>query len=160
MTFDYKRALTVLAEHEVECIVVGGISAILQGAPFITFDLDVVHRRTPENVHRLLAALRSIDAIYRHDPRGLVPQESHLLGPGHNLLQTSCGPLDALGTGLSYDALLPDSEEIRLAPAVSARVLSLRRLIEVKAAAGRPKDLAALPTLRATLVEIEKKRGR
>ena len=160
--FDYKRALTVLAEHEVECIVVGGISAVLQGVPFITFDLDIVHRRTPENVLRLLAALRSIDARYRHDPRGLVPTESHLLGPGHNLLQTTCGPLDALGTvghGLSYDALLPDCEEIRLSPELSARVLSLRRLIEVKTAAGRPKDLAALPTMRATLAEIERKRS-
>jgi len=35
-------------------------------------------------------------------------------------------------------------------------VLSLPRLIEVKEAAGRPKDLAALPTLRATLEEIRR----
>ena len=162
MTFDFRRTLTVLAEHEVECIVVGGISAILHGVPFVTVDLDVVHRRTAENVHRLLAALRSIDARYRHDPRGLVPDESHLLGPGHNLLQTACGPLDALGAiepGLFYDDLLPDSEEIRLGPGLSTRVLSLRRLIEVKTASGRPKDLAALPMLRATLLEIERRRG-
>lgn len=162
MTFDYKRALTVLAEHEVEGIVVGGMSAVLRGVPFVTFDLDVVHRRTPENVHRLLAALRSLDARYRHDPRGLVPEESHLLGHGHNLLQTSCGPLDVLGSiapDLSYDDLLPDSEEVLLAPGLSTRVLSLRRLIEVKEATGRPKDLAALPMLRATLVEIEGHRG-
>lgn len=162
MTFDFRRALTVLAEHEVELIVVGGISAILQGAPVVTADLDVVHRRTPENVRRLLAALRSIDATNRHDPRGLAPEESHLLGPGHNLLQTTCGPLDALGAieaGLSYDDLLPDSEELRVGPNLSVRVLTLRRLVELKAASGRPKDLAALPTLRATLVEVEGKRG-
>jgi hypothetical protein len=162
MSFDFRRALTVLAAHEVEYIVVGGISAILQGAPVVTLDLDVVHRRTPENVGRLLAALRSIDARYRHDPRGLVPTESHLLGPGHNLLQTSCGPLDALGAidaGLSYDDLLADTEELRVAPGLSTRILSLRRLVELKTAAGRPKDLAVLPTLRATLLEIEKARG-
>lgn len=162
MRFDYRRALTVLAEHRVECIVVGGISAILQGAPVVTLDLDVVHRRTPENVRRLLAALRSIEARYRHDPRGLVPEEAHLLGPAHNLLQTTCGPLDALGAidaGLSYDDLLPDSEELRVGPNLSVRVLTLRRLVELKAASGRPKDLAALPTLRATLVEVEGKRG-
>ncbi|MCL4810597.1 MAG: hypothetical protein KJ062_22785, partial [Thermoanaerobaculia bacterium] len=148
MTFDFGRALAVLAEHEVELIVVGGISAILQGAPVVTLDLDVVHRRTPENVRRLLAALRSIDARYRHDPRGLVPEESHLLGPGHNLLQTTCGPLDALGAidaGLAYEDLLPDSEEVRVGPGLSTRVLALRRLVELKTTAGRPKDLAALP---------------
>lgn len=162
MTFDFGRALAVLAEHEVELVVVGGISAILQGAPVVTLDLDVVHRRTPENVRRLLAALRSIDARYRHDPRGLVPEESHLLGPGHNLLQTTCGPLDALGAidaGLAYEDLLPDSEEVRVGPGLTTRILSLRRLVELKTAAGRPKDLAALPTLRATLVELERKRG-
>ena len=162
MSFDYRRALTVLAAHEVECIVVGGISAILQGAPVVTLDLDVVHRRTPENVRRLLAALRSIEARYRHDPRGLVPEESHLLGPGHNLLQTTCGPLDALGAidaGLSYADLLPDSEELRVGPGLSTRILSLRRLIELKTAAGRPKDLAVLPTLRATLAHSEEARG-
>ncbi len=162
MTFDFRRALTVLAAREVELIVVGGISAILRGAPVVTLDLVVVHRRTPENVRRLLAALRSIDARYRHDPRGLVPEEEHLLGPGHNLLQTTCGPLDALGAienGLSWEDLLPDSEEMRVGPDLSVRVLSLRRLVELKVAAGRPKDLAVLPTLRATLVELEKTRG-
>lgn len=162
MTFDFRRALRVLAAHDVEFIVVGGISAILRGAPVVTLDLDVVHRRGPENVRRLLAALRSIDARYRHDPRGLVPEERHLLGPGHNLLQTTCGPLDALGAiedGLTYDDLLPDSEEMRVGPGLSARVLSLRRLVDLKAAAGRPKDLAVLPTLRATLAEIERARG-
>ncbi|MBL8114656.1 MAG: hypothetical protein JNK60_17380 [Acidobacteria bacterium] len=161
MIFDYRRALTVLAEHEVECIVVGGISAILHGATYVTFDLDIVHRRTPENVRRLLSALRTLEAVYRHDPRALVPEESHLLGKGHNLLQTTCGPLDALGEitpGLTYDDLLPDSEELRLAPGTSTKVLSLRRLIDVKAAAGRQKDLLALPALRATLAEIEKNR--
>lgn len=162
MTFDFRRALMVLAAHEVEFVVVGGISAILRGAPVVTLDLDLVHRRTPENVRRLLAALRSIDARYRHDPRDLVPEEKHLLGPGHNLLQTTCGPLDALGAiedGLSFEDLLADSEEMRVGPDLSVRVLSLRRLVELKEAAGRPKDLAVLPTLRATLVELEKTRG-
>ena len=108
----------------------------------------------------VLAALRSIEARYRHDPRGLVPEEVHLLGPGHNLLQTTCGPLDALDEGLSYDDLLPDSEEIKVGPDLSTRILSLRRIVELKTAAGRPKDLAVLPTLRATLAEIEKARRR
>ena len=80
---------------------------------------------------------------------------------GHNLLQTTCGPLDALGAiddGLSYDDLLPDSEEMRVGPDLTVRVLSLRRLVELKAATGRPKDVAVLPTLRATLVELERTR--
>lgn len=108
----------------------------------------------------MLAALRSIEARYRHDPRGLVPEEVHLLGPGHDLLQTTCGPLDALDEGLSYDDLLPDSEEIRVGPDLSTRILSLKRIVELKTAAGGPKDLAVLPTLRATIAKIEKARRR
>lgn len=39
------------------------------------------------------------------------------------------------------------------------KVLSLRRLIEAKTRAGRPKDLAMLPVLKATLREIERQEG-
>jgi hypothetical protein len=38
-----------LVAHDVEFIVVGGVAAVLQGAPVVTFDLDILHRRTPEN---------------------------------------------------------------------------------------------------------------
>lgn len=42
---------------------------------------------------------------------------------------------------------------------LDVRVLSLRRLIEVKQRAGRAKDLAALPVLRSTLERIEQQRS-
>lgn len=64
-SFEPLRILRVLSAHEVEFIVVGGVSAVLHGAPVTTFDLDIVHRRTPENIDRLLAALRELDAILR-----------------------------------------------------------------------------------------------
>lgn len=39
-----------LREAGVEFVVVGGEAAVLQGAMIFTQDLDIVHRRTPENV--------------------------------------------------------------------------------------------------------------
>src|SRR5689334_16941627 len=90
--------LRLLATREVEFVVVGMTAGILQGAPLTTADVDVVHRRTPENVARLLRVLTEIDAIYRRDPRQLRPKESHLLSPGHQLLSTTHGDLDCLGT--------------------------------------------------------------
>jgi hypothetical protein len=39
---------------------------------------------------------------------------------------------------------------------VQCRALTLERVIEVKRRAGRPKDLAALPVLLATLDEIQR----
>jgi hypothetical protein len=61
--------LRLLSTNEVEFIVVGMTAGILQGAPVTTIDLDLVHRRSPENVARLLRVLAELDAVYRHDPR-------------------------------------------------------------------------------------------
>ena len=93
----FAEILRLLARSEVEFIVVGMTAGVLQGAPATTLDVDVVHRRSPENVARLLGALRQIAAVYRHDARGLGPSESHLMSPGHQLLRTSLGTSTAWG---------------------------------------------------------------
>src|SRR5262245_6258930 len=90
--------LALLPRHDVSFIVVGMMAGVLSGAPVTTFDLDIVHLRTVENISRLLAALRKIQATYRYDPRKLTPNESHLMSPGHQLLTTTLGDLDCLGT--------------------------------------------------------------
>jgi hypothetical protein len=151
--------LEILGRAQVELVVVGMTAAILQGAPMLTNDVDVVHRRTPENVDRLLRALGQLDAVYRTDRRRLRPKASVLLGPGHNLFETRAGDLDCLGTiddSLRYEDLLPDSIIVDLGGGVQCRALLLERVIEIKQRAGRPKDLAALPVLRATLDEIRR----
>lgn len=156
----FAEILRLLATNEVEFIVVGMTAGVLQGAPVTTVDLDVVHRRSPENVARLLRALGALDAVYRHDPRGLRPQESSLMSPGHQLLTTMHGDLDclgAIGDGLGYDELLERTVGMRLRDGLTVRVLGLPALIETKERAGRPKDLAALPLLRATLDESKRR---
>ena len=81
---DFKSALKVLCEAGLEFIVVGGLAAVLNGAPINTFDLDIVPARDPENVAKLLGVLENIDAIYRMQPeRRLRPNTSHLSSPGH-----------------------------------------------------------------------------
>lgn len=64
-------ALTALTRHRVQFVVVGGVAAVLGGAPVSTFDLDIVHARTPDNVAALSAALLDLDARDR-DPGGRV----------------------------------------------------------------------------------------
>lgn len=155
----FAEILRLLASQEVEFIVVGMTAGVLQGAPVTTLDLDILHRRSPENVERLLRVLRELDAVYRHDTRRLRPQESHLTSPGHQLLSTTHGDLDCLGTiddAKSYDDILDQAVELRLASGQVVRVLGLPALIASKERAGRPKDLAALPALRATLDEIDR----
>jgi len=156
----FAEILRLLATNEVEFVVVGMTAGILQGAPVTTVDLDVVHRRSPENVARLLRVLATLDAVYRHDPRKLRPQESHLLGPGHQLLTTTLGDLDclgAIGEGIGYEELFGQTVPMILRGGMTVRVLSLPALIEAKERAGRPKDLAALPVLRATVDELKRR---
>ena len=95
---DFLEILKVLRAHDVDCIVVGGVSGVLHGAPITTIDLDVVHSRAPENIDRLLRALEDLEAVARgQGERRLRPNRSHLDSPGHQLLMTKHGPLDLLG---------------------------------------------------------------
>jgi hypothetical protein len=132
-------------------------AAILQGVPTATWDLDVVHRRTSENIKRLLRVLVDIHAVSRGDPRRLMPNETHLIGPGHILLETQFGDFDCLGAidgGRTFEDLLSSSIEIEF-EGRRIRVLTLRELLAVKKRAARPKDLAAIPYIESTIDEIE-----
>jgi hypothetical protein len=142
----------------VDFIVVGGVAAVLQRVPINTQDLDIVHDRRPENVQRLLQALRELSAVYRDDPRNLSPTESHLLGPGAQLLRTPNLDFDVLGSindGLSYRDLLKDAEPLEVT-GQTVLVLSLTKLIEIKRNLTRPKDKLMLLQLEATLEERER----
>lgn len=147
---DIESLLRALLDGGVELIVVGGVAAILHGAPTTTRDLDIVHRRTPENIERLLAVLGALDASVREPGnRRLRPTASLLAGTGQPLFSTSLGPLDTLcvlDAGRGYDELLADSEEV-VDEGYRFLVLSLDALIRAKAAANRPKDQLVLPIL-------------
>ena len=138
----------------------GGVAAVLQGAPINTFDLDVVHSTDPANVSRVLAALEELDAIYRAQPDlRLRPNASHLSSSGHQLLITRLGPLDLLGSigsGRTYPDLIMHATELKVGPSMSVRVLDLETQIAIKEEVGGEKDRAALPILRRTLEERRK----
>jgi len=141
---DFRGILRVLAEKQVKFIVVGGVSAVLQGAPFTTFDLDVVHSRDPENVERLLEALESA---------------SHLSSRGHQLLVTRVRPLDLLGmigAGHEYAELLAHTVEMDIGAGVTVPVLDLETVIRTKEETAGQKDKAILFLLRRTLEEKKK----
>lgn len=144
-----------LVRHQVQFLVVGGVAAVLRGAPVSTFDVDIVHSTAPENVARILTALHELDARYRFRPE-LRPGASHLSSRGHQLLLTRLGPLDilgAIGNGRSYEDLLPLTDEMSAGGDIRVRVLNLDAQIAVKEEVGGEKDLAVLPLLRRTLEE-------
>jgi hypothetical protein len=154
---DYRAILPTLAAHQVEFIVVGGVAAVLEGAPVATFDLDVVHSRQPENVQRLLAALEELEARHRMPGKeNAKPEPSHLLSPGHQLLMTRSGPLDLIGpigAGGGYSELIRETSERDLGGGLRVRVLGLPAQNRIKQELARDRDLAVLAILRRTLEE-------
>ena len=149
---DYPRLLRALASHDVEFIVVGGAAATAHGAARLTLDLDVVYRRTPDNIERVVACMTGLDPYLRGAPPGLPFRwDVDTLRRGLNFtLDTSAGAIDFLGEiiGGTYESLLPDTETISVA-GIECLCLNLERLIQVKRAAGRPKDLEAIAELEA-----------
>jgi hypothetical protein len=152
---DVETLIDRLVEAKVEFIVIGGMAAVLHGAPIVTGDLDIVHRRTPENTSKLPTVLTTIDAVKRADSRRLRPTETWFLGKGHILLDTSAGPVDVLcevDDGKDFDWLLERSVVIARGE-TTVRIVDLPTLIELKTRAGRLKDRLVVPVLVATLEE-------
>ena len=149
-----------LCEAGVEFILVGGLAAVVQGAPITTVDVDIVHARSDANLDALLGVLTALNARYRGqlsaDP--LPPSRQALAGPGHSLFMTDLGPLDCLGAieqGRDFDALLPHSLELQTS-AGRVRVLDLGTIVDLKRLSSHSKDQQMLPILEATL----RRRGR
>jgi predicted nucleotidyltransferase len=159
-------ALTsLLLEREVDFILIGGAAAMVHGSPTGTQDYDIVHSRAPANVERLIAILvNELDAYFRSDLSGrrLVPTASHLAGKGQILLTTRLGPFDLPGTlhdGRGYDELLPHTTAVDF-DGRPLRVLDLATLIEVKTAAGRPKDKVVVADVMPILERLKKPPGK
>lgn len=160
---DFETLLKVLSEQEVEFILVGGVAATVHGSARLTQDLDVVYRRSPENITRLTAALRDQEPYLRGAPPDLPFDWSvRTLERGLNFtLSTKLGDLDLLGEltgGGSYENLVDDSERIEIF-GMECLCLNLDRLIQVKRAAGRPKDLEAIAELEAIREERANREG-
>lgn len=158
--FDPAAVLRVLTENEVDFVVVGGVAARLRGAPLLTQDVDITPAVTDPNLKRLAAALKQLEARLRTkaEPEGVpMPFDPHLLKSGSVwTLTTKHGDLDLVmapaGTE-GYADIVRDADLILVArdPDLTVSVASLIDVIRSKQAAGREKDLAALPLLRRTL---------
>lgn len=157
---DYAGLLKVLANNKIEFIVVGGVAAKAHGSARFTVDVDVVYRRTKENIARLVVAFADLNPYLRGAPPGLpFKWDEETIERGLNFTLTSdLGPIDFLGEiagGGTYEQLRPDIEP-KHAFGIEVPCLKLEKLIEVKKAAARRKDLEAIAELTALLEERQK----
>ncbi|MBM3820308.1 MAG: hypothetical protein FJW14_15000 [Acidimicrobiia bacterium] len=154
---DFPRLLGALHDAGVRFIVIGGAAATAHGSARLTEDLDVLYDRSPENIERLVRALAPYAPYLRGAPPGLpFTFDAATLLRGLNFtFATSLGWIDLLGEivgGGTWDDLSNHTVEMSLFGRPT-RVLDLRRLIAVKRAAGRTKDLEAIAELEALLEE-------
>jgi hypothetical protein len=157
---EFRELISLLGAAGVEFIVVGGVAAAAHGAARVTLDLDVVYRRTPDNLTRIVDALKP----YSPYPRGAPPNlpfgwDRRTVDFGLNFtLETTIGYIDLLGeiAGGTYENLSPHGVRLQVF-GVSCMCLDLDTLIHTKRAAGRPKDYEAVAELE--IIREERNRG-
>jgi hypothetical protein len=150
---EFRALLECLNSGGVEFILVGGVAGILHGSARFTVDLDVVYSRSQANLERLVTALAPHQPYLRGAPSGLpFLWDAATLKRGLNFtLRTQIGNLDLLGEvtgGGGYEDLFPCTERIEVG-SNAYLVVKLEKLIQLKRAAGRPKDLEAIAELEA-----------
>ncbi len=158
--FDPVGALQILAAHRVDFVLIGGVAARLWGSPTVTRDIDICYAREPANLERLAAALKEMRATLR-GVKEAVPfrMDARTLAAGDHFTFTSdVGDIDCLGTptGTGGYKDLRESAERMDVDGLKVWVTALADLIEMKRAAGRPKDRIEVEVLGA----VRDERGR
>ena len=155
---DVEALLGALDRHGVEYVLIGGLAARLHGSPLLTEDVDITPSVDRENLTRLAAALRELEARLRGAEDVEFPLDDRSLASAETLTMTTrAGWLDLCtrpAGGQSYDTLAPNAQTYELF-GFRVRVASLDDVIRSKEAASRDKDLRSLATLR----DLQKRLG-
>jgi hypothetical protein len=155
--FDPERLLTALAKRRVRYVLIGAVAARLQGFPRLTADADIAPSRDEDNLRRLAAALRDLDAkVYTESvPEGLpfdCSAEALARARLWNLI-TRAGRLDVVfepsGTAGFED--LASSAVAFTVFGVDVMAASLEDILRSKEASDRPQDRQDVIVLREML---------
>lgn len=157
MIASLEEVLRLLKPQEVRFIVIGGWAAIIHGNARSTNDVDLVYARDADNIRRLVNALKPWNPYLRGAPPGLPFRwdEATVLAGLNFTFTTDRGDIDLLGEVAgrgTYEQLIPFTQEAT-AFGITCQVVTLERLIQLKRAAGRPKDLQMIAELQALLEE-------
>jgi len=159
---DLEGAIRALYDEKVEAVLIGGAAMALQGSSLITSEIAFCHERSKQNAERLARAMAphhprlrdaSAQLRFRLDPETI-------LGSPNFKLTTDVGDIDFLAevAGLGrYDAVRRSSVIMNI-NGIDCQVLSVAGLIKANKAAGRPRDIYAIPELQA-LEDLRKKTG-
>ena len=152
--FQPAAILESLDRHGVEYVLIGGYAALLHGSTLPTRDLDITPRRQADNLTNLIAALEDLDARVRVsddvEPLPFKTSPESLSTVTVLNLATRFGDLDLVvqpaGFPAGYDGLAAGAE-VETIGGIDVMVAALSDVIASKEAAGRDKDIVALPLL-------------
>jgi len=159
---DAAAIVSAMNRHGVRYIVIGAFAAIAQQVPIPpTRDIDLTPETSRENLERLSAALTELDARVRtqsapdglafaHNAASLRDAVVWNLVCAHGEFDLTFQPA---GFERGYTDLEPRAHSVSV-QGVVVLVADLADVIRSKAAAGRPKDLLVLPTLRRHLAQL------
>ncbi len=130
--------LKALRQEKIDCILIGAMAAVQQGAPLMTIDYDFWVRLPERQYTRLLAIVQRLGGTIR----------------ARTLYELNDGT--QLNAVFQPDGLRSFDSEwkrclVRKVENVPTRILPLARVIASKRAANRDKDVAVLPILQRTL---------
>ncbi len=145
-SFDPEKILRVLADHEVQFILIGALAARMYGFPRLTADADITPAQDKENLNRLAAALQDLNAkVFTESvPKGLefgCSADNLKQSSMWNLI-TSAGRLDIAFTpaGTSgYEDLRKNAVRFEVF-GIELLAANLEDIIRTKKAADRPQD--------------------
>ncbi len=158
MAFNVRQIFAALNDGGVEYVVVGGLAVILHGYLRATADLDLVVGLSTENAGKAMDALAAIGMRPRlplpmadfKDParRAAWADERHmqvfpLWDPDNPLRSVDVFVREPV----AFDALTRDAV-VKDLDGIAVPVASIDHLIEMKQAAGRPRDLEDIARLR------------
>lgn len=147
---DAERILRTLAKHGVDYVLIGGLAVQTHGHVRTTNDADLIPAPDPDNLRRLAAALRSLDARVLNPGEEGAKIDAKML-PRATIWQfaTRDGGIDVMHEvpgGRSYGELSDAALRVRLG-SIEVPVIGLDDLIQMKLARGRPVDLADVASL-------------
>jgi len=144
--FDPEALFVTLGAHSVDYVLIGALAARLYGFPRVTADADITPSRVTENLERLAAALRALDArVFTESvPAGLsFDCTAEALGRADLWnLTTSAGRVDVVfePAGIDgYGELEADAQRFEVF-GTELLAASLADIIRSKEAADRPQD--------------------
>ena len=150
--FDPTPVLIRFADAGADFVVIGGVAGGVHGSAYPTYDVDLAYSRAADNLERLAATLRELNATLRGAPPDLpfILDAKSLAEGGNFTFDTTLGKIDILAYpsgSPAYETLRADATEI-IVEGRAVRIASLDHLIAMKEAAGRTKDKLMASELR------------